>query len=352
MNAGGDAIAVWEQGDDGYANHYDAATGSWGTAQLIESGSTPLAFASLALAMNDAGNGIGGWGVALFSTNLYVNCYNAATGWETETPIGTYTVNLGSGTNPFPVQIVMDNKIAIAVWMSGGQMGSTHLPTGIGIHEKIWFPPGCGGPQNVQATAGNGKVTISWDAVAGATSYNLYWNTTGGVTTADNQITGVTSPHIHTGLTNGTTYYYIVTAVTASGEGPPSAEVSATPVATGASFNLHVDPELGGGFGVVTSSPPGINCAGIARTPSDCDEVYNAGTTVTLTPTPDPGLFFSHWGGGEYDTDNGPAGCIVQMNRTERSTHGSNKLVMHEWRGSNPSRIAQRISCFPCTSHS
>ncbi len=36
-------------------------------------------------------------------------------------------------------------------------------------------------PTNVSATAGDGQVTISWDSVSGATSYNIYWATWSGV---------------------------------------------------------------------------------------------------------------------------------------------------------------------------
>jgi len=84
-------------------------------------------------------------------------------------------------------------------------------------------------PQNVQAIPEDGQVTITWDHVSGATSYNIYWNTTGNVTTADSQISGALSPYSHTNLTNGTTYYYIVTAVDADGESVPSSDASATP---------------------------------------------------------------------------------------------------------------------------
>ena len=87
-------------------------------------------------------------------------------------------------------------------------------------------------PTGVSATAGNGQATISWNAVSGATSYNIYWSTTSGVTkTNGTKITGATSLYSHTGLTNGTTYYYIVTAVNSSGESVESAQVSATPTA-------------------------------------------------------------------------------------------------------------------------
>jgi alpha-tubulin suppressor-like RCC1 family protein/fibronectin type 3 domain-containing protein len=93
--------------------------------------------------------------------------------------------------------------------------------------------PAPGAPTGVSATAGNGQVTISWSAVSGATSYNLYWSTVTGVTKASGtKIAGVSSPYTHTGLANGTAYYYVVTAVNAGGESAESAQVGATPQVT------------------------------------------------------------------------------------------------------------------------
>ncbi len=91
----------------------------------------------------------------------------------------------------------------------------------------IDLPPA---PQNVASVSDDGQVTISWDSVTGATSYNIYWDTTGGVTTSDTQLATVTSPYLHDGLVNGATYYYAVTAINAVGEGALSDEVNATPV--------------------------------------------------------------------------------------------------------------------------
>src|SRR3989338_269327 len=85
-------------------------------------------------------------------------------------------------------------------------------------------------PTGVLATAGSGQVSISWSSVSGATSYNIYWSTSSGVTkTTGTKISSATSPYTHTGRTNGTVYYYVVTAVNDNGEGGESAEVPVTP---------------------------------------------------------------------------------------------------------------------------
>jgi len=50
-------------------------------------------------------------------------------------------------------------------------------------------------PTNVTAVAGDGQVTISWDSVSGATSYNIYWATWSGVSKTSNE--GVITPTVN-----------------------------------------------------------------------------------------------------------------------------------------------------------
>ncbi|MBI5429878.1 MAG: S8 family serine peptidase [Nitrosomonadales bacterium] len=90
-------------------------------------------------------------------------------------------------------------------------------------------------PTGVSATPRDANNLISWAAVSGATSYNIYWSTVTGVSKANGtKISLANNPQAHTGLINGTAYYYVVTAVAAGSESGESAQVSATPVAAGA----------------------------------------------------------------------------------------------------------------------
>lgn len=85
-------------------------------------------------------------------------------------------------------------------------------------------------PENIDALAESEKVTITWDRVSTASSYNIYWSNYPGVSKfTGTVIRNVTSPYVHLNLTNGLNYYYVVTAENVYGESPESAEVNAKP---------------------------------------------------------------------------------------------------------------------------
>ena len=85
-------------------------------------------------------------------------------------------------------------------------------------------------PTGLAATPGNAQVALAWTASSGATSYNVKRATTSGgpYSTVG---TPATNSFTNTGLTNGTTYYYVVSAVNGGGESLNSTQVSAAPVA-------------------------------------------------------------------------------------------------------------------------
>jgi glycoprotein endo-alpha-1,2-mannosidase len=97
-------------------------------------------------------------------------------------------------------------------------------------------------PLHATATAGNGLVTVSWAAPSGPVrSYNVYRATTPGGEGSTPVAAGVwNTAFTDTGLTNGTTYYYVVTAVNGAGPSSLSNEAAATPQAADA-FSVSVN---------------------------------------------------------------------------------------------------------------
>ena len=113
-------------------------------------------------------------------------------------------------------------------------------------------------PTGVSATGGTKQASITWAAVSGATTYNLYWSTTSGVTKSNGtKIAGVSSPAVHTGLSDGTTYYYVVTAQNSAGESATSVQVAASTLGTSATPTIPAaptSPAAAGGDAKVTVS--------------------------------------------------------------------------------------------------
>jgi autotransporter-associated beta strand protein len=94
---------------------------------------------------------------------------------------------------------------------------------------QVLILPQAAAPADLSATAGNGQVALAWSASPGATGYNVKRSTVNGsgyVTIVSN--TTATS-YIDSSAANWTTYYYVVSAVNAGGEGANSAQASAQP---------------------------------------------------------------------------------------------------------------------------
>jgi Fibronectin type III domain len=89
-----------------------------------------------------------------------------------------------------------------------------------------------GGITNLQATAANGNVTLSWTGVSGnPTLYSVFRGTKsdGEAVTPVATLSGSARTFTDTGLHTGTTYFYVVTANNAVGGSPDSNEVSVRP---------------------------------------------------------------------------------------------------------------------------
>src|SRR5207302_9318939 len=105
-------------------------------------------------------------------------------------------------------------------------------------------------PMNVLAAGVDGQINLSWTASPGAASYNVYRSIISGGEGITPFRTGVAgTSFVDSGLANGVTYYYEVSAVNSAGESPLSPEVSATPApATLTGLNPSSTPEGGSSF--------------------------------------------------------------------------------------------------------
>ncbi|HME53931.1 MAG TPA: PQQ-binding-like beta-propeller repeat protein [Candidatus Lokiarchaeia archaeon] len=87
-------------------------------------------------------------------------------------------------------------------------------------------------PQNLQASVGNGQITLAWQAPANdggsaVTNFTIYQGIMPGSESSIASTNDTT--YTSTGMVNGKTYYFKVSAVNWAGEGPRTTEVQATP---------------------------------------------------------------------------------------------------------------------------
>ena len=101
------------------------------------------------------------------------------------------------------------------------------------------FPPVPAAPDGLSAEAGDAQASLSWTASLEATSYNIKVSTSsGGPYTNLMNVTG--TDFVVTGLADGTSYYFVVSALDISGESTNSTPVMATPVAFVAGLTASV----------------------------------------------------------------------------------------------------------------
>jgi phospholipase C len=221
---------------------------------------------------------------------LLWNASSGATSYTVESAkasAGPFSV---SGTAQKPGFIVTDlingttYYFAVLAANSGGKSGLSAVVSAI---------PGSGGgsgggtnpppaPTGLTAAPENAEVTLSWSASSGAASYNIFQATaTGGPyslagSSADTSYTAV-------GLTNNTTYYFVVTAIGPGGGSGNSNQASTTPeFVPGFSKIKHIVFIIkeNHSFDNMFGTFPGADGATTA--------IISTGQTVQLGRTPDP----------------------------------------------------------------
>jgi len=138
-------------------------------------------------------------------------------------------------------------------------------------------------PAGLAAAAGNQQISLTWNASAGATSYHVKRGTVAG-----GPYTQVAAPTTNTdadtALTNGTAYYYVVSAVNSYGESANSSEVSATPTAPATIVHVTID--------VLSNRHPISSYVYGGAFPKDASTITDSGLTTV------------RWGGNAASTYN------------------------------------------------
>lgn len=143
-------------------------------------------------------------------------------------------------------------------------------------------------PAGVTATGGDAKVTLNWMSVSGAVAYKIYQSTSYGSYGAEpTTVSGSAISFESSGLTNGTTYYFVIKAINSEGDSPASFEVIATPC-TVPGVPKNVKAAGGNGQATVTFTPPtdngGSPITGYVVTSSPGNiTASGTGTTITVT---------------------------------------------------------------------
>jgi len=148
-------------------------------------------------------------------------------------------------------------------------------------------------PINLQATAGDGFVNLTWQGPAdngGAPllPFNIYRDTSPGAATLLGTAGNTSFTSSDTTVTNGQTYYYRVRSVNMVGESDPSNEVAVTPVGQ-LTAPLYLAATAGDGCVVLQWEPPvstgGFNLTNFilhrGTTSGSLSELVNVSHTVT-----------------------------------------------------------------------
>jgi len=218
---------------------------------------------------------------APFTVGLTGSDDNNVFNWSAAPGAGVQSVNVtgGQGTANVTYTVTLVAGFNGDAQFTATLTDNVNPPVNQLVHITVTATPPPAAPTGLIATAGDSHVQLNWNTVSGATSYNVKRSTTSGAETTI--ASPGTNSYDDTTAVNGTTYFYVVSAVGPGGEGANSSEVSATPTA--------VTPVPTGLLAVVSNGNVALSWNVVGSATS-----YNL--KRSLTP------------GGPYSTINSPAG--------------------------------------------
>jgi len=148
--------------------------------------------------------------------------------WSTSPGVTKESARIGDVTSPFGHTGLTNQTTYHYAVAALNEFGESDLSEEVSATPTAVPPPA---PTNVRVSPGASQIAVSWDPVATADSYNLYWSaSTGFQPSAGNLVENASSPEVVGSLTPGVAVYFLVTAVNDGLEGAASDEVSGRPL--------------------------------------------------------------------------------------------------------------------------
>ena len=223
VNAGQEIWLRWKDSDDAGSDHGlaidDFSVTPHGTAPNNPPTITPPANPITTVAQN----------AAPFTVGLSGSDDGGIYNWSATPGTGLSAVNVtgGQGTNSVTYTVTLTAGYSGTATFTATLTDNVNTPVNQAVNITVVAPPAT--PTGLAAAAGTSQISLSWNSAGGATSYNVKRSTTSGAETTI--ASPGTNSYNDTTTTDGTPYFYVVSAVGAGGEGSNSAEVTATSMA-------------------------------------------------------------------------------------------------------------------------
>lgn len=269
--------------------------------------------------------------------------YDAAQGANVETALAaakTYVatqlnaITGGSIADPLAGSFAVgdaDDKIldalANALTGAGKNIGDLRTVAQTGGTFTAQVPAYLAAPTGLTASASSTTVQLGWNAVPGATGYQIYRSTSSGVSTVGTATATTTSTsYIDTGLSASTAYYYkLVPTNSVVSAGTASAEVSVSTSAAGAGGNWNCDTTL---FqqGAAVRNPTTQEMGTFARTYSGSEGDYGSNPGDPFVASGSATLVLGSDGSATY---NSTTYAVTSYCLETLSGNGGTQLVLH-----------------------
>jgi autotransporter-associated beta strand protein len=184
-------------------------------------------------------------------------------------------------------------------------------------------------PSGITGTPGDSVVSLSWNAVAGATNYILESSTSSGGPYAF--LASTPNPgYLVSGLTDGITYYFTISAVGPYGQGQASAGIGETPfvnpgigwinTVTSSAQSWNVNSNWSSGYPNTAQSVAVVNSAIAAAQTIDVNQAITVGE-LQIGASSGGGSFILAGNGGTLTFQNSPApGSVLQLASSKGDT--------------------------------